>query len=355
MILTVVTFLVVLAVLVFVHELGHFLAAKLSGVRVDEFSVGFPPRIFEKICGETKYSIGCVPFGGFVKIFGENGEEGDRAFVQKNRLIQFFILIAGILANVIFGWLLFSIALMSGLTISTDGAPAQFMTNERIAIMDVISPSPAASAGFSANESIVSANGKAVSAIADVQNAVKNSKGSPVQFSVKEIGGTIENISVTPAKDAAAGNYEIGIEMDTVGEAHIPFFSALYDGARLTRTTIENIFAGFYSLVADAFKGRNDLGSVSGPVGIAKLVGEAEQIGFAYLLSFTAFISLNLAVINLVPFPALDGGRILFVVIEAIRRKNISAKTANAVNSVGFAILLVLLLVVTIKDVLHIL
>jgi len=255
MILTIVIFLVILAVLVFIHELGHFLAAKVSGVRVDEFSIGFPPRIFEKTWGETKYSIGCIPFGGYVKIFGEDGEvgetilRGDDSFATKPKWIQVFILVSGIIGNIILAWILFSVALMLG---------------------------------------------------------------------------------------------------------HANLFSALYEGAK---TTAENFFAivtGIFQIIFDAFRGINDFGELSGPVGIARLVGEAQKLGFGYLLSFTAFISLNLAVINLLPFPALDGGRILFVIIEAIRQKNISAKVANIINTAGFGILVLLLVVVTIKDVIAI-
>lgn len=351
MILTVIIFLVILALLVFIHELGHFIAAKISGVRVDEFSIGFPPRIFEKTFGETKYSIGCVPFGGYVKIFGEDGEEGDRAFTKKSRLIQVFILISGIIGNIILGWLLFSIALMSGLTLSAGDAPMQYMSNERVTITEVLPNSPASKIGIVSNETIVSINSKIPNSIDGVQNIIANSNGSPISLVVKDSSNQIKNISIIPEKGIIGNDYGIGVALDQVGEAYLPPFLALYDGARLTKNTIENIVSGFGQIITDGFKGQNDLSDVSGPVGIARLVGQAEHIGFAYLLSFTAFISLNLAIINLVPFPALDGGRILFVAIEAIRRKNISAKVTNIVNSVGFGILILLLIVVTIKDI----
>ncbi len=252
MFLTIVIFLVIIAALVFVHELGHFLAAKISGVRVDEFAIGFPPRIFSKTIGETKYSIGCLPLGGFVKIFGEDGETreaGDDSFANKSKWIQVFILISGIVGNIIFAWILFSVALMLG---------------------------------------------------------------------------------------------------------HTGFLSSLYEGAANTAYAFWAIVVGFFQIIVDAFRGVNDFGELSGPVGIAALIGQARELGAAYLLSFTAFISLNLAVINLVPFPALDGGRILFVIIETIKGKNISEKVTNAVNTVGFSILMLLVVIVTIKDVLGI-
>lgn len=354
MILTLVIFALILAALVFVHELGHFLAAKISGVRVDEFALGFPPRIFQKTLGETKYSIGCLPFGGFVKIFGEDGESGDDSFIKKSRLIQICILVAGIIGNIIFGWLLFSIALMSGLSVSASDVPSQYISNQQVSITDILPDSPAAKIGLSADETIVSIDSKAPTSIADVQNAIADSNGSAIDLVVKDPDDRTKNISIVPEKGIIGSAYGIGVALDEIGDAHLPFYLAMYDGARLTKNTAEDIFDGFGQIITDAFKGQNDLGDVSGPVGIARLVGEAEQIGLAYLLSFTAFISLNLAIINLIPFPALDGGRILFVIIESVRRKNISAKVANTVNTVGFGILVLLLIVVTIKDVINI-
>ncbi len=382
MILTIVIFLVILAALIFVHELGHFLAAKISGVRVDEFAIGFPPRIFSKKFGETMYSIGCVPLGGFVKIFGEDGEEAvaedsfervslsethkretifrkgdhpiaDRSFATKSKWIQIFILVSGIAGNIVFAWLLFSIALSSGLTISSSDAP-DYISNDRISISDVLPDSPAAKAGLSPDETILSINGIKPASIVSIQNIVSNSNGTALAITAGDSNNQTKNVSVTPTKGIIGTNYGIGIAMDEIGEAHLPVFLALSDGAKLTWATIKGVIFGFGQIITDSSKGQNDFGAVSGPVGIAKLIGQAEKIGFAYLLSFTAFISLNLAIINLVPFPALDGGRVLFVIIETVRRKNISAKVANTINTIGFAILLLLLVIVTIKDVLNI-
>jgi len=349
---TIVLFFIVLAALVLVHEFGHFYAAKKCGVRVDEFGLGFPPKIWSKKFGETVYSINAIPFGGFVKIFGESpddesisGPDKARSFVSVSKWKQVIILSAGIIMNVLFAWFLFTIAFTSGMTTGVSESNSKYIQNSRIIIVDVLPNSPAAKSGLVSGDEITS-----FSSVSAVQDMIKNSKGEKISLEVQH---RAENkvIEIIPEQGVIGDTYAVGISMDLVGNIKLPIHMAFWEGGKLTVFMFKNIVVGMYSLIHDALLGNADLSQISGPIGIARLVGDAGRLGFIYLLSFTAFISVNLAVLNLIPFPALDGGRILFVGIETIRRKMISPKIANTINAIGFGLLLLFMLFVTYKDV----
>jgi regulator of sigma E protease len=353
-------FIVILAVLVFVHELGHFLIAKKAGVRVDEFAVGFPPKLFSFKKGETTYSINLIPFGGYVKIFGEDpneesttGKDASRSLVNKPKYIQIAVLIGGILFNILFAWLLISVSLMSGYKMPVESATYP-VTNTKITILSVLENSPAKKAGLMAGDEIIlMKEGSSVSItpqeVPDVQKFISESK-SKIQISY-ERGSEIKTVDVEPVLGITGDNKAIGISMSKVGEVHLSFFKALWEGVKLTYEVIYQTFFGLLDFFGKAFRGKADISQVSGPIGIAGLVGDASSFGFIYLLGFTAFISINLAVINFMPFPALDGGRIFFIIIEAIIRRPISPKILNFVNALGFIFLIGLMLYVTYFDI----
>ncbi len=349
---TVILFLVVLAILVLVHEFGHFYAAKKCGVRVDEFGLGFPPKIWSIKRGGTVYSVNALPFGGFVKIFGEtlneqsmSGPDKEKSFIHKPRWKQMIILSAGVFMNVIFAWILFGIAFMSGMTTGVSESNSQYITDRQVVIVDILPNSPAQKAGLVRGDEIIS-----FGTVSAVQQAVKNSGGRKISFEIRR-SADIKNIEITPERGILGDNYAIGVSMDLAGKAKLPFFTAFWEGAKLTVFMLGNIIIGIYELLRGIIIGQGDISGVSGPIGIARLVGDAGRLGFVYLLSFTAFISLNLAVLNLIPFPALDGGRILFVCIEAVRRKMISPKVANTINAIGFGLLIFFMLFVTYRDI----
>jgi regulator of sigma E protease len=356
-------FFVILAVLVLIHEFGHFFAAKRFGVRVDEFGLGFPPRIWGKKIGETVYSINAIPFGGFVKIFGENpdedsinGSDRGRSFVHIAKWKQAIVLASGVMMNILFAWMLFSVSYLSGMTTIVSDVNQKYVEDSHVVILEARSGSPATLAGVLPGDQIRSLSfaGATTTApsVEDVQNVVKNSKGASVAFGLERNGQPVY-LSITPEK-VDGGALVVGISMDQAGRVSLPIHLAFWEGAKLTKDMFVGIALNLYSLVHDAVLGKADLSQVSGPVGIARLVGDASQLGIVYLLSFTAFISLNLAALNLVPFPALDGGRILFVAIEAVKRSPIKPVIANTVNTVGFGILLLLMLFVTYRDILKI-
>lgn len=351
--MSIIIFIIILAILIFVHELGHFLFAKLSGIRVDEFALGFPPRLYSKKIGETNYSVNLIPFGGYVQIHGENpnedsisGPDKERSFINKPKYIQAVVLFAGILFNIIFAWILISISLTSGLpaAVSADLNP-KYLQNVHVIITGVLPNSPAETAGIQKGDSLIGQN-----RTTDVQKAIRESNGAPVQVKVLR-GSEEKTFVITPIRTNADSPYMIGIAMGEIGVFKVPLYLAPWEGLKLTLFSIKEVSLGLIHFLGNILTGHADFSQVTGPVGIVGLVGQASSFGFVYLLGFTALISLNLAIINVVPFPALDGGRLLFVLIEAVKGSPIKPKIANTLNAVGFALLILLMLVVTYKDI----
>jgi regulator of sigma E protease len=360
--------------LVLVHEFGHFFAAKKFGIRVDEFGFGFPPKLFSKKIGETEYSFNLLPLGGFVKIFGESFEEADfvevgflekdkktepdlsRSFVHKAKWKQAIVLFAGIFANFLLAWVLFSFGLMSGLPTSVNSELANFeLKDVNLVVTSVLPLSPAENAGLKTGDKIVSIerDNLATSYISPetVKSFVAGSEGKEIKVGyVRGKNEEVKNTVIIPAKNASNELF-IGISMDQIGTAKLPFFEAFWQGLRLDWFMTQNTALGLYTLISEAIKGNGSFDAVTGPVGMVGIVGDAYEFGFVYLMSFAALISINLAIINLLPFPALDGGRLFFLLIEKIKGSPIRPKVANTANAIGFSVLIFLMLLITYHDV----
>ena len=335
--MSIIIFLIILAALILVHEFGHFIVAKKSGIRVSEFGLGLPPRIWAWKYGETEYSINWILFGGFVKIFGENPDEKSeeipeaekkRSFEYKPRYVQALVLVSGVVFNLLFAWLLISVGFMSGMPASVGQTGYGKIENARVVILDVAKNSPAEKAGLQTGDAILSmaAGSDKLSAVtvSGVQDFIAAHGDETIQINFERANRTMSE-SVVPESGIVAGRKAVGISMDTIGILRLPVYLAFYQGAKLAWGLTEATAVGLAIFIWHAVTLHLDLSQVSGPVGIIGLVGSASNLGPIYLLSFTALISINLAVINLIPFPALDGGRLLFVLIEAIRRKAISS------------------------------
>ena len=356
--MSILIFLVVIIALIVVHEFGHFIVAKLSGMRVDEFGLGYPPRALTvATIGETAYTLNWLPFGGFVKIYGENGEAADpRAFSKRPRILQALVLVAGITMNLLFAYVLITGALIAGTPRALSESELVSAQSVELMVANVLPGTPASLAGLLPGDSIVSAqvSGAEWRAVdpKSFSAFIASSKGSEVALQIKR-NGSEEIITATPRAGVATGDlsrFALGVEVATIGVVPLSFGSALIEGASLTWSATKMTAIGlghfFYSILTLSA----DLSQVSGPVGIAGAVGAASSQGFGDLLSIMAIISINLALINLIPIPALDGGRLLFVIIESVIRRPIKASIANSVNMVGFAFLILLMVVVTAHD-----
>ncbi len=367
--MNIIIFLIILLVLVIVHEFGHFYSAKKFGIRVDEFGFGFPPKLYGIKKGETEYTFNLLPLGGFVKIFGENpddentyGSESHRSFVNKEKWKQAVVLFAGVFANFLLAWLLFSIGFMSGFPTSVDSGIKETISNVYLVVVSVTPKSPADLAGLKSGDKIISL----VSGKEEVSHInTKSLKDFIISHGNKEIeigyirGKPDERLEL-PLQNphyvklnpvTLSGESVIGISMDEIGIVRLPPLKALIEGMKLTLNMIKGTALGLYTLVLEGIHGRNSLASITGPVGMVGIVGDAYQLGFVYLLSFAALISVNLAVINLLPLPALDGGRLFFLLIEKIKGSRINPKIVNTTNMVGFGVLILLMLVITYHDV----
>lgn len=355
---TLILFIIVLGILVFVHELGHFIVAKKAGMRVDEFAIGFPPRIASKKVGETIYSINLIPLGGYVKIYGENPEEvseetEEKGFLDQPLLARFSVLSAGVLMNFLFAWLAFSVVFMFGFL-----APQGYLGNQGDAATTivVVSPNnPADQAGLKAGDQIVSIStsefGLENPTSQEVFDFIETNQNNELFFEI-ERGENQEVISVVPIEGVVSGKKAIGVSFDDLIEVSLPIHKAVVQGWSTSVDLTIAIAVGMWDFFGSLFQGDSEiLNQVAGPVGIAGMVGDASELGLSYLVTFTAIISLNLAVLNLIPFPALDGGQLVFVLYEAITRKKINQKVVATLNLIGFAALMLLMIVVTFGDI----
>jgi regulator of sigma E protease len=356
------TALLVIAILVFlivVHELGHFIAAKIFRVRVEEFGIGYPPRALSfGRWGETEYTINWIPFGGFVRLFGDEGEgqHGRGSLVDASRWKQAVILVAGVAMNALGAWFLFSIALHTGVPQAVDSVlPGQ---HAQLIVSDVVPGSPAAAAGFKAGDEITGVEDDkkvelAALTPAQMVDFVSARGGHPITISLID-NAKQSSITVTPANavvPGAEGRAALGIELALVTVQSEPWSASIEDAFYETGNAFENVGGSLWSLLDTAIHGAPNLSGVVGPVGIVNYVGQASQQGFGSVLLLAALISVNLAIINLIPIPALDGGRLFVLIIEAIVRRPAPKLAIQLLNFIGVSLIIILMLVVTYHDI----
>ena len=354
--LTIIVFIIVLGLLVLVHELGHFVMAKRAGMKVDEFGFGFPPRIFGIKKGDTVYSVNAIPLGGFVKIVGEDGSDTQdpKSFGNKTGWQRFAVLVAGVTMNVIFAWVLISIGMGLGLpTVLADGEELPSyakLRDVRVGILEVAPDSPAAQAGVKVGDFITRIDGQDVASIDHAREITQIKGGQPTIYTIKHGDDFVEK-TIIPRANPPEGQGPLGVALGSVGFVSYPWYMAPIKGFEATVNILWLTLSAFGALIAGLFQGQNVGAALSGPVGIAVLTRDVTQLGIIYLLQFTAVLSINLAILNAMPFPALDGGRILFLAIEKIRRKKLNIKAEQYANAAGFALLILLMIFVTVKDV----
>ncbi|MEI6296471.1 MAG: site-2 protease family protein [bacterium] len=362
-------FFAVLAILVLSHEFGHFIVAKLSGIRVDEFGFGFPPKLFSFKWGETEYSFNLIPFGGFVKIFGEENndeflkaseEVRNRSLSAKSKKIQAAVMLAGVSFNFILAWFLISSTITIGAPVSVSELPERLKAEEtHLAIMNVLSSSPAKKAGLEAGDEIIFLS-TATSTIQAESITVENVQGFIASNSDQNIfvgykrNGMASTTNVIPVAGIANGKPAIGVSLDMVGTLKLPFYQAIPEGLILSVKITYSMCLGLVDFIYGFFTGQSSVSNVSGPVGMVGLVGKASEDGLVQLMNMIALISINLAVLNLVPFPVLDGGRLFLLFAEYLRGKPLNPEVVNKMSVVCFALLLFVMAAVTLSDVVKI-
>lgn len=358
MILTIIIFILILGVLIFSHELGHFIAAKRAGVKVEEFGFGFPPRIFGIKKGETIYSINAIPLGGFVKIFGE--EQGDkksrskRAFYNKPAWQRAIILAMGVIANLIIAGILLSVVNGLGVPSYVEQGQEINYKNVQIQIVEIVKDSPAQGAGIKIGDSITALlygnEAIQVKEIDDVQKFIAAHLGQDVVVQINR-GNENLSINIVPRINPPQEQGALGIAMAKTGLISYPWYKAILKGFEEMWKMLITMLTMFWLLIKTLILKGKMIGDIAGPVGIYSLTSQFVKLGAVYVLQFAAILSVNLAIINSVPFPALDGGRLLFLLIEKIKGKPIKFKTERLANTLGFAILIGLMLVVTLRDI----
>lgn len=361
-IFSIIIFLIILLVLVFVHELGHFLTAKWVNMRVDEFAFGFPPRLFSKKVGETKYSLNAIPLGGYVSIWGETGEVDDearghkRAFGNRPKWAQLLVLIAGVFMNMLLAFLIFIFTSYGNVSVSTSDPEYGARTvNKRIVVIDAHSNSPAQMIGLTAGSVIteVKSNGQKadLSSSKNVISFIERNNLSSFDITFISDKGEKIKTTISPVYGIIEGKRALGISIDQMGDIETSFWEATKISWMKTKNITYLTIFGVKDLLSSLFKGENVLSSLSGPIGIAKIVDGTSSYGLSAILNLTAILSINLAIFNILPLPALDGGRIVIVLFEAVSRRKVPFKYYSWLNVVSFLALMALLIVVTIHDV----
>ncbi len=343
MILTLVVGIIVLSVLIIVHELGHFTAAKATGAWVEEFGIGFPPRLYGKKWGETIYSINWIPFGGFNKLSGEVDPTAPRALAARGYGVRLLVLAGGILMNLILPFVLLAVAYM---------VPHD-MAYGRVVVEDIEAGSPAAVAGILPGDTLLAVNGNTINHKGDYSRYLMLNMGGEITVSLEHGDFTEEDVSlVVPwrptERGRTIGTLSRNVDL-TIGSESLPFWKAIPVGARTCIETLVLYKNGIVGMI---------MGTIpfvpAGPVGIVQVTGEVAHTGISPVLELAAFISIAIAITQMIPLPALDGGRIVFVLLQWLRRgKRVSPRAEGIVHSVGFMILLALMVLITYQDILR--
>ncbi len=355
MLITIIAFLLILSVLVLVHELGHYFVAKFFKIKVEEFGFGFPPRVFGKKVGETLYSINLLPIGGFVKLYGEDDAGGgslnikkkaetedlSRAFFARPLWQRMSVVVAGVAMN-----FLLAVIVISAL-FATQGVA---VPTENILINDIQSDSPAEIAGLQSGDEVVSVNGQEMQTPEEFIVITNDNLGEEMLLLILREGKEMQ-ISLTPRIDAPEGQGALGVVISNVKVKKYAWYEAPFYGTLEAANFSRMIFLGLVTLVSDLFTTGQAPEGVTGPVGVAQLTGTVVENGIVATLWFVSLLSLNLAVLNILPIPALDGGRFFFQIIELVTRKKVSQKYEGYAHFAGLVVLLGLMLLITVFDV----
>lgn len=344
MLSSILIFLLVLSILVLVHELGHYWVAKKNGVWVEEFGFGLPPKIWGKKIGETIYSINLLPFGGFVRLHGELNEDGitnpNRAFLNKSKKVKTAVITAGVIMNFILAIVAFAVVY------SFTGIPRDM---GEVKVLDVSAGSPAQTAKILPGDKVLQVDGEKVVSASEFIQKVEAKKGKKTVLQLQD-----RKVTVTPRVEPPTGEGPLGVSITSTEIYYPPVyqrpFYGVYYGFKESVFWGQNVVQGLFNIFKDLFQGHAPK-DVSGPVGVYAVTTEAAKGGLITLINLIGIISVNLAILNIIPFPALDGGRLLFIVIEGIVGRKVLPKIEAAIHTAGMIILLVLIFAITVSDI----
>jgi regulator of sigma E protease len=368
--LGIIAFLVVLSVLILIHEAGHYLASRFFGVKADEFGYGLPPRLigfvkdgkkWKRIKAKdrsqyknTIWSINWLPIGGFVRIKGEGGEATNDpdSFQVKPIWQRFLIIAAGVIMNWVLAIVLLSFGFMIGIPAMVEDLPDGATIKQReVTIIDTLKDGAAAEAGIEPLDVVVRIGDVEPKTIESVQESIVSQEGEETEVVIRR-GDEELSYSITPKYMDEIGKPGIGIALVDTGVVSYPPHLAIVNSVVLTGMYTKSIVLVFIDLFRDIFNGGGEtVESISGPVGIAVLTGRMAERGILQLIQFTAVLSINLAVLNFLPIPALDGGRAIFLIIEAIRRRPVNRRLEALIHNIAFLILIGLIILISIRDV----
>jgi len=370
MFLTIIIFILVLSLLVFVHELGHFLSARKFGLKPEEFGFGFPPRAWgiykakdgtwktvkgkKKVedAADTIYSVNWLPLGGFVKLGEDDADISPEANHFHNKPIwqRLVMLLAGVTMNIVLAAVLITFGFMIGLPQVTEGLhPSARISEQKIQVVSVLDNTPAEQAELKVGDAIISINGEDLKNSEHLQALTAANTDNELTYVIKRADEVFVK-QITPITIEETGSGGIGIGIVDTGLVKYPIHIAIWEGIKTTGITLVAILMAFFELFKAMFGASTLSAEIAGPVGIAVITGQVARMGFVYILQFTAILSINLAIINALPFPALDGGRVLFLIIEKIKGSPVKREIEGMIHYIGFALLMLLVLVVTFKD-----
>ena len=346
-----------LIILMIIHEFGHFIIAKKFGVRVDEFGIGYPPRIYGKKIGETIYSINWLPLGAFVRIYGEEGGLDDyRSFSNLKIWKRVLIVVGGVAAFWLAAIVIFSIVFAMGTNLPVGDQDVQGLTNAQVIIVSVSPNSPASQVGLKGGDAIkdikIGLIDTKINKVADFQKITADNKGKEITLTIERSSQNFD-VSLTPRINPPAGDGAVGVGLERMATLikKTSWYMAPVQGAVYTWQTTVNALVGLYSTFADLLsrKGLPQGAAFAGPIGITIFLANAASYGLGFFLYFVGTISVLVAIFNLFPIPALDGGKLVFLLIEKIKGKPVSVRVEQAITLTCFVILIVLSLFITIK------
>lgn len=348
---TLVLFVTTFTVIVAVHEFGHFLSARLLGMKVLEFAFGFPPRVAGIRRGETEYTLNWIPFGGFVRILGQDdfsirqqGTGDPRSFTSKPWWAQAIVLAAGVFMNFVLALLILTVAFATGTTAPTGD----------VRVFDVRPSSPAAAAGLQVGDIVVDVDGTPIHTARAMVTITSRAaqKQQEISIDVTRNGQPLPPIKTTPRADPPEGEGPLGVQLEEVQAAvAVPLAQAFGSAVSLTGDVVGQIVALPAQLIAQRAAQSGGAPVVGGPIEIFRVTGQVAQFGIPTFLKLVGVLSVNLGVINIIPFPGLDGGRLFFVLLGALLRRRLSPQVEAAIHAVGFVLLLGLLVLVSISDI----